>query len=100
MTAWQTKEDIEAYNGLMFELKRYTDVLQQFRDNADNIAIHCVKYSYKESGLIHDATFEFCPYRNLSVQAFIDSLEQNIKGIMHDMADIRDKYKGVIDFED
>lgn len=96
MTAWQTKVDIETYNGLMSELKRYTNVLQQFRDNADNITIHCVKYSYKE----HDATFEFCPYRNLSVQAFIDSLEQNIKGIMHDMADIRDKYKGVIDFED
>lgn len=97
MTVEEIKKDIEAYDNLETVLRRYTNELQYLRDNADSITIDTITYYTDDT--IEKQIFAFAPYRTLSGQVLIDSLEQHIKDIEREMADIRTKYKGVIDFE-
>lgn len=97
MTAEGIKKDIKEYEGLGIILKEYTDNVQELREKADNISIDSVLYNDRETGRTFGLAFN--PERAMSVQTLIDSLEQHIKDIEREMADIRTKYKGVIDFE-
>lgn len=97
LTAEQIKEDIEKYDNIKMVLDQYKENLQYIRNNADNITIDSVIYYLNDTG--QKAGLAFHAYRTLSVQSIIDSLEQNIKDIERELADIREKYKGLIDFE-
>ena len=97
MTAEEIKNDIEVYDDLYMILEKYTDEVQQLRQNAKEMTIDFVVYYLP--GAIQKRALAFFPYRTLSAQVLIDCLEQHINDIKSDMAVIREKYKGVIDFE-
>lgn len=98
ITAEQIKEDLGRYDELKFILKRYTEELQKFRDNKEGIDIDSV--SYYIEGEIQKQTLAFFPRRSISAQVVIDAIERHIKDIECEMECIKDKYKGIIDFED